>query len=193
MRPHRAANALLRGHGAIVRSHRSPKFIRHRSVVAEPEVRILEVGARDGLQNIKQKVDTSVKVDLIRRLAASGLRAIEATSFVAPKWIPQLADSREVMKEVLPLQTEQSIWLPVLVPNMKGLERAAQSGAKEAVVFASASEGFSWKNTNCSVEDGLKRAEEVVEAASALGIRSRGSVLLLHYVQEDQLTFPLTV
>ena len=174
VRTWRLVNACTRRPVTPVVSIPNAISVRHRSVVAEPEVRILEVGARDGLQNIKQKVDTSVKVDLIRRLVASGLRAIEATSFVAPKWIPQLADSQDVMKDVLPLQTQQSIWLSVLVPNMKGLERAAQSGAKEAVVFASASEGFSWKNTNCSIEEGLNRAAEVVEAASSLGIRSRG-------------------
>jgi hydroxymethylglutaryl-CoA lyase len=150
--------------------------VRHRSVLAskEPEVRILEVGPRDGLQNIKEKVDTSTKIELIQRLADCGLRHIEATSFVAPKWIPQLADSQEVMKEINARGLPQSIHFPVLVPNMKGFQRAVQNEAKEAAVFASASEGFSWKNTNCSVEEAMKRAEEVVKASLAAGIRARG-------------------
>ena len=150
--------------------------VRFRSSFAssEPDVRILEVGARDGLQNIKHNVNTSVKVELIKRLAAAGCTAIEATSFVSPKWVPQLADSKEVMKEILPMATEQGIRFPVLTPNMKGFDAAVQSGASEAVVFASASEGFSWKNTNCSIEDGLKRAEEVVAAALKSGMRARG-------------------
>ena len=149
---------------------------RFRSTTAshEPDVRILEVGPRDGLQNIKAKVDTPVKIELIQRLAGAGLKAIEATSFVSPKWIPQLADSQEVMEAVLPLAKQKSIRLPVLTPNLKGFERAVQSEAEEAVVFASASEGFSWKNTNCSVEDALKRAEEVVSAAIKHGVRARG-------------------
>ena len=140
----------------------------------EPDVRILEVGPRDGLQNIKAKVDTPVKIELIQRLAAAGCRAIEATSFVSPKWIPQLADSKEVMKAILPLAREKSFRFPVLTPNMKGFEGALQSQAQEAVVFASASEGFSWKNTNCSVEDALIKSEEVVAAALKNGIRARG-------------------
>jgi len=139
-------------------------------------VRILEVGPRDGLQNIKTQVDTQTKVELINRLANAGCGAIEAASFVSPKWIPQLADSPEVMKQILPMATERGIRVPVLTPNLKGFERAADSGAKEAVVFASASEGFSWKNTNCSVDQALERAETVVKAALAQGIRARGQV-----------------
>lgn len=157
----------------------TPVIARHRSTAnstpsKEPDVRILEVGPRDGLQNIKHHVDTKIKIELVTRLANAGCQAIEATSFVSPKWIPQLADSQEVMREILPMANEKNIQLPVLTPNLKGFERAAQSGAQEAVVFASASEGFSWKNTNCSVEDALKRAEEVVAAALKQGIRARG-------------------
>lgn len=136
---------------------------------------MLEVGARDGLQNISTAfVDTNIKVELIKRLASTGLQHIEATSFVSPKWIPQLADSSEVMKEAIAIAQPKSIHLPVLTPNLKGFERAAQNGAKEVVVFASASEGFSRKNTNCSVEDALTRAEEIVKAAQLQGIRARG-------------------
>ena len=173
-------NLILRRHSSLLtRPNVGTVFTRHRSATSlhEPDVRILEVGARDGLQNIAQKVDTPVKVELIRRLAAAGCRAIEATSFVSPKWIPQLADSQQVMKEILPLATEKGVRLPVLTPNMKGFERAVQSGASEAVVFASASEGFSWKNTNCSVEDALIRAEDVVAAALKQGMRARGSAI----------------
>lgn len=150
--------------------------VRYRSVLASqrPDVRILEVGPRDGLQNIKTKVDTSTKIELIQRLADCGLRHIEATSFVAPKWIPQLADSQEVMNEINARGLPQTIQFPVLTPNMKGFERAQQSNAQESVVFASASEGFSWKNTNCSVAEAMNRAEEVVRASLAAGIRARG-------------------
>jgi hypothetical protein len=151
-----------------------PKRYRSVTALSQPDVRILEVGPRDGLQNIKTHVDTSIKIELIQRLAATGLRNIEATSFVAPKWIPQLADSKEVMKHIVDSGWQRSINFPVLVPNMKGFERAAASQIQEAVVFASASEGFSWKNTNCSVEEALTRAEDVVKACLAQGIRARG-------------------
>lgn len=166
-------NVFARRTGFLRPTHRVIS-IRCRSTTIEPDVRILEVGPRDGLQNIKAKVDTPVKVELIKRLAEAGCRAIESASFVSPKWIPQLADSPEVMKEILPMATEKGIRIPVLTPNMKGFERAVQSGAKEAVVFASASEGFSWKNTNCSIEEALTRAEEIVKAALEHGIRARG-------------------
>lgn len=176
MKPWRTVTALAWRNRVNAAVQRNVIFVRYRSVVAsnEPEVRILEVGPRDGLQNIKQKVDTPVKIELIRKLAATGLRAIEATSFVAPKWIPQLADSQEVMNDINSSGMTKSIRFPVLVPNMRGFERAAQNNAKEAVVFASASEGFSWKNTNCSVEEALIRAEDVVKACLSQGIRARG-------------------
>lgn len=158
-----------------------------------PDVRVMEVAARDGLQNIKQKVDTSVKVELIRRLAATGLRHIEATSFVSPKWIPQLADSQEVMKEAIAIAAPTGIALPVLAPNLKGLERAVTNGAKEVVVFASASEGFSWKNTNCSVEEALNRAADVVKAAQSHGIRARGVISCVVACPYDGPTDPSKV
>ena len=176
MRPWKCVSTLTRPCSLRTVHPRNKLSVRHRSVLSsdEPDVRILEVGPRDGLQNIQSKVDTHVKIELIKKLASSGLRAIEATSFVAPKWIPQLADSKEVMKQIYELGLQHAVRFPVLVPNMKGYERASQSGAKEAVVFASASEGFSWKNTNCSVEDALIKAEEVVTAARSQGIRARG-------------------
>ena len=180
---------------SVPRITSGPSLKRHRSVAAsnDPSVKILEVGPRDGLQNIKTQVPTGTKVELIRRLADAGLNAIEATSFVAPKWVPQLADSQDVMREVVPLGEERSIHLPVLTPNIKGFERAAEAGAKEAVVFASASEGFSWKNTNCSIEDGLKRAEEVVTAARAKGLRARGVISCIFACPYDGPTDPAQV
>ncbi|KAK4494233.1 hypothetical protein PRZ48_014531 [Zasmidium cellare] len=153
----------------------------------------MEVGPRDGLQNIKQKVDTSVKIELIRRLADTGLRHIEATSFVSPKWIPQLADSKEVMKAAIAIAEPKGIHLPVLAPNVKGLERAAENHAKEVVVFASASEGFSWKNTNCSIEDALKRAEDIVAQAKVQGIRARGVISTVVACPYDGPTDPAKV
>ena len=168
---------------------------RHRSVLAsqQPDVRVLEVGPRDGLQNIKTKVDTSTKIELIQRLADCGLRHIEATSFVAPRWIPQLADSQEVMKELHARGLQHSIQFPVLTPNIKGFDRALQSEAKEAVVFASASEGFSWKNTNCSVAEAMNRAEEVVRASLAAGIRARGVISCIFACPYDGPTDPAAV
>ncbi|KAF2164991.1 hypothetical protein M409DRAFT_24892 [Zasmidium cellare ATCC 36951] len=153
----------------------------------------MEVGPRDGLQNIKQKVYTSVKIELIRRLADTGLRHIEATSFVSPKWIPQLADSKEVMKEAIAIAEPKGISLPVLAPNVKGLERAAENNAKEVVVFASASEGFSWKNTNCSVEDALKRAEDIVAQAKLQGVQARGVISCVVACPYDGPTDPAKV
>lgn len=169
------------------------ELVRHKSVTASPNVRIMEVGPRDGLQNIKQKVDTSVKIELIRRLADTGLRHIEATSFVSPKWIPQLADSKEVMKDAIAIAAPQGIHLPVLAPNVQGLDRAAENGAKEVVVFASASEGFSWKNTNCSVEDALRRAKEIVAKAKLQGIRARGVISCVVACPYDGPTDPAKV
>ncbi|KAF7194858.1 Aldehyde dehydrogenase [Pseudocercospora fuligena] len=172
--------------------------LRHHSVNATPindasAVRILEVGPRDGLQNIKTQVPTETKVELIRRLSNTGLRNIEATSFVSPKWIPQLADSQEVLQAAKAIGEPLGIWLPVLTPNMKGLERAMQNQAKEVVVFASASEGFSWKNTNCSIAEALKRSEEIVKAAKAHGIRARGVVSCVVACPYDGPTDPKQV
>jgi hydroxymethylglutaryl-CoA lyase len=142
-------------------------------------VRIVEVGPRDGLQNIKQSIPTATKIELIQRLAKTGLRDIEATSFVAPKWVPQLADGAEVMKEILPLQNQQrELRFPVLAPNIKGLQNAHKAGAKEIVVFASVTEAFSKANQNCSIEEALTQAETVTKEALKLGILVRGLVSL---------------
>lgn len=141
------------------------------------EVKIVEVGPRDGLQNISQIVSTGTKIELIRKLALTGLRVIESTSFVSPKWIPQLADCVEVLQGIQSLVTSQpKIQFPVLVPNVRGLEKANQSGAREVAVFVSATEGFSKRNINCSVADSLVKVRHVTQRAQELGIRVRGYV-----------------
>ncbi|XVF47278.1 hypothetical protein PTKIN_Ptkin03bG0096800 [Pterospermum kingtungense] len=136
-------------------------------------VKIVEVGPRDGLQNEKNVVPTSVKVELIWRLASSGLPVVEATSFVSPKWVPQLADAKDVMKAVCDVEDAR---LPVLTPNLKGFKAAVAAGAKEVVVFASASESFSKSNINCSIEESLVRYRAVCHAAKKLSVRVRGYV-----------------
>ena len=136
-------------------------------------VRIVEVGPRDGLQNEKQLVSTDTKLELIGRLGQAGLQAIEATAFVSPRWVPQMADSAELMARL-----DRLPWIayPVLTPNMKGFEAALAAGAAEVAVFAAASESFSHKNINCSIAESLDRFRPVVEAADAAGINVRGYV-----------------
>ena len=136
-------------------------------------VRIVEVGPRDGLQNEKQIVSTDTKVELIARLGVAGLPAIEATSFVSPKWVPQMGDNAEVMARIARLP---GVDYPVLTPNLKGFEAALAAGAKEVAVFGAASESFSQKNINCSIAESLDRFVPVVEAARAAGVRVRGYV-----------------
>ncbi|KAG6761143.1 hypothetical protein POTOM_034339 [Populus tomentosa] len=141
-------------------------------------VKIVEVGPRDGLQNEKNIVPTDVKVELIHRLVSSGLPVVEATSFVSPKWVPQLADARDVMEAVHGLEGSR---LPVLTPNLKGFEAAVAAGAKEVAVFASASESFSKSNINCSIRESLARYRAVTHAAKELSIPVRGYIsILLH-------------
>lgn len=136
-------------------------------------VKIVEVGPRDGLQNEKNLVSTAVKVELIQRLVSSGLSVVEATSFVSPKWVPQLADAKDVMAAVCKLDGAR---FPVLTPNLKGFEAAVAAGAKEVAVFASASESFSKSNINCSIEESLVRYRAVTRAAKELSIPVRGYV-----------------
>lgn len=136
-------------------------------------VRIVEVGPRDGLQNEKTIVPTATKIALIDRLSATGLRSIEATSFVSPKWIPQLADAAEVFGGIT---RRDGVRYPVLVPNLQGYERAHAVGADEVAVFAAASEAFSRKNINASIDESLARFEPVLERARADGVRVRGYV-----------------
>jgi len=136
-------------------------------------VRIVEVGPRDGLQNEKQVIPTAAKLELIRRLAATGLRDIEATAFVSPKWVPQMADHAEVLRG---LDWSTGINYPVLTPNLKGFEAALAAGAREVAVFASASEGFSQKNINCSIAESIERFIPVLAAAMTAGVKVRGYV-----------------
>ncbi len=136
-------------------------------------VKIVEVGARDGLQNEKQIVTTAVKTELIRRLADCGLPEIEATSFVSPKWIPQLADAAEVMAG---LKRKPGVAYPVLVPNVQGLERAQAAGAREIAVFTAASDAFNRKNINCDIQESLERIRPVVQQARSNKLPVRGYV-----------------
>lgn len=137
------------------------------------QVRIVEVGPRDGLQNEKAIVPTAVKIELIDRLSATGLRSIEATSFVSPKWIPQLADAADVFGGIA---RRPGVHYPVLVPNLQGYERARAVGADEVAVFAAASEAFSRTNINASIDESLDRFAPVLERAAADGVRVRGYV-----------------
>ena len=137
------------------------------------KVRIFEVGPRDGLQNEKDIVPVEVKVGLIDRLTAAGLPVIEATSFVSPKWIPQLADAAEVLARI---KRRPGVSYPVLVPNRKGLDGAIAAGCEEIVIFGSATEAFSKRNTNCTIAEGLARFSEVCEEALERGMKVRGDV-----------------
>ena len=136
-------------------------------------VTIVEVGPRDGLQNEKRKLSTATKIELIERLADCGVPVIEAGSFVSPKWVPQMADTDAVLAGMTPLSATR---YPVLVPNMKGYEHAIAAGATEIAVFTAASESFSQRNTNCSIDESLARLEPVLEQAKTSGIRVRGYV-----------------
>ncbi|WP_405592625.1 hydroxymethylglutaryl-CoA lyase [Streptomyces sp. NBC_01190] len=139
------------------------------------EVRIHEVGARDGLQNEKSTVPTEVKAEFIHRLAAAGLRTIEATSFVHPRWVPQLADAGDLMPLLAELAgREPDLRLPVLVPNERGLERALALGVREIAVFGSATESFARANLNRTVDESLAMFEPVVAKARAAGVQVRG-------------------
>ena len=137
------------------------------------QVKIVEVGPRDGLQNESRTVPAQVKVELIERLAGAGLQVIEAGSFVSPKWVPQMADTGEVMARI---DRREGVTYPVLVPNMKGLEGAIAAGATEIAGFAAATETFSQKNTNCSIEESLERSQSVSRAALDAGLRVRGYI-----------------
>ncbi len=136
-------------------------------------VKMVEVGPRDGLQNEAQIVPLAVKVELINRLSATGLKVIEAGSFVSPKWVPQMADTAEVLSRI---QRRLGIRYPVLVPNMKGLEAALVAGADEIAVFGAASETFSRRNINCSIDESLERFRPVVAEARSRAVRVRGYI-----------------
>ena len=136
-------------------------------------VRIVEMGPRDGLQNEKKQVSTATKLELIERLVDAGLREIEATAFVSPKWVPQMADAADVVRGLV---RRPGVSYPVLTPNLQGFEAAVAAGADHVAVFAAASEEFSQKNINCSVAESLARFAPLMAAAQAQGVRVRGYV-----------------
>jgi hydroxymethylglutaryl-CoA lyase len=143
------------------------------SVSLPPQVTLVDVGPRDGLQNEKQNVDTANKVELVHRLTAAGMREIEVTSFVSPKWVPQMSDNAAVMAGV---QRKPGVRYSVLVPNLKGLEAALPTKPDEVVVFGAASEAFSQRNINCSIEESIERFRPVAQAARAAGVKVRGAI-----------------
>jgi hydroxymethylglutaryl-CoA lyase len=140
---------------------------------AATSVRLVEMGPRDGLQNEKQNIPLATKLELIDRLADAGLREIEATSFVSPKWVPQMADHDALMRT---LRRRDGVDYPVLTPNLQGFEAAVAAGADHVAVFAAASEAFSRKNINCSIAESIERFAPVMAAAQARGVRVRGYV-----------------
>jgi hydroxymethylglutaryl-CoA lyase len=141
------------------------------------KVKLVEVGPRDGLQNEKSPVPAAIKIELVHRLQDAGLKEVEVTSFVSPKWVPQMADNAEVMAGI---QRKPGVRYSVLTPNMKGLEAAMAAPRpewpEEIVVFAAASEAFSHRNINCSIEESVERFRPVVAAARANGIYVRGAI-----------------
>lgn len=137
------------------------------------KVKIVEVSPRDGLQNEKQFIDTATKVELINRLAQAGVANVETTSFVSPKWVPQMADAAEVMAAI---ERRPGTIYSVLAPNMRGFDGALAAGADEVVIFGAASEAFSQANINCSIAESIARFEPVAEAVKAAGLRLRGSI-----------------
>ena len=138
-----------------------------------PRVKLVDVGPRDGLQNEKQAVPASVKIELVHRLQAAGLKEIEVTSFVSPKWVPQMADNAEVMAGIARLP---GVRYSVLTPNLQGFQAALLSKPDEIVVFGAASEAFSQKNINCSIAQSIERFAPVVQSARAAGIYVRGAM-----------------
>ncbi len=137
------------------------------------KITLVEVGPRDGLQNESEHISTDIKIEFINRLSKTGLKVIETGSFVSPKWVPQLADTADVLKNI---EQMPGVRYPVLVPNVKGFENAIAAGAKEISVFTAASETFSQKNTNCSIDESLKRIEEVVNKAKGENVPVRAYV-----------------
>ena len=136
-------------------------------------VKVVEVGPRDGLQNERNIVPTEVKVEFINKLSESGLKNIEVTSFVSPKWVPQMADNAQIYQKI---SKKPNISYPVLVPNMKGLEDAIRVNVREIAIFLAASETFSMKNTNCSIDNSMKKARTVIEEALKHDIKVRGYI-----------------
>jgi len=139
--------------------------------MSKQRIHLVEVGPRDGLQNEKVQLDTSTKIDFINRLSQTGLPTIEATSFVSPKWVPQMADHAAVFQGI---EKKAGVHYPVLIPNVTGLNSALEAGVTDIAVFIAASETFSQKNTNCSIADSLDRAKDIIEKARAHSLRIRG-------------------
>ena len=137
------------------------------------KVTMVEVGPRDGLQNETQNVPTAVKLELIERLADAGMPVIQATAFVSPKWVPQMADHTQIMNGI---RRRPGVRYQVLVPNRKGLDAARAAGCNEIVVFGAATETFSKKNTNCTIDEGLVRFQEVCAEALKHGLKVRGDI-----------------
>ena len=138
-----------------------------------PRIQLIDVGPRDGLQNEKQPVPAEVKIELVHRLQAAGLREVEVTSYVSPKWVPQMADNHDVMAGIT---RQAGVRYSVLTPNLKGFEAAQADRPDEVVVFGAASEAFSQKNINCSIAESIERFAPVVQAALAAGIAVRGAM-----------------
>lgn len=153
-------------------------------------VRIFEVGPRDGLQNEKRFVPTSDKIELVNRLAQCGFEKIEVTSFVSPKWVPQMADAAEVMAGI---DRKPGTAYAVLTPNMKGYEAAKAAKADEMAIFASASEGFSRKNINCSIAESIERFTPIARAAREDGVALRGYISCVTDCPYDGPTAPGSV
>src|SRR3990172_1909987 len=141
--------------------------------MSKGKVRIGEAGPRDGLQNEPREVPTAIKLELIERLADAGLPAVEATAFVSPKWVPQMADHTEVLERI---RRKPGVAYLVLTPNLKGFEAARAAGATEVAIFGAASEAFSKKNINCSIAESLERFRPVADAARETGIKVRGYI-----------------
>ncbi|XP_013790263.1 hydroxymethylglutaryl-CoA lyase, mitochondrial-like [Limulus polyphemus] len=137
------------------------------------QIKIVEVGPRDGLQNEKEVVPTLIKVEFINKLSLCGLQVVEATSFVSPKWVPQMGDHKDVYEAIT---KHRNVSYPVLVPNVKGLEAALSVGVKEIAIFGAASETFTRKNINCSIEESLQRFEDVMMLAKQEQVKVRGYV-----------------
>lgn len=136
-------------------------------------VRIMEVSPRDGLQNIRSELSTGIKVELINRLCDAGLKELEVASFVNPKWVPQMADAKQVLSQLSP---QPNTSYTVLTPNLQGLERALDAGVKNIAVFTAVSETFTQKNTNCTIDESLQRISDIMKLALANNIRVRGYV-----------------
>uniref|UniRef100_A0A7E4VJV9 hydroxymethylglutaryl-CoA lyase n=1 Tax=Panagrellus redivivus TaxID=6233 RepID=A0A7E4VJV9_PANRE len=174
-----------------------PSAVSIRTLVNNPSsksgeaFRVVEVGARDGLQNEKKMVPTAIKVELINKLSEVGLKTVEATSYVSPKWVPQMGDHDNVITQI---KKYPGVAYPVLVPNLAGLKNALQNeNVKEIAVFGAASEGFSKKNINCSIEEGFNRIKEVTEEALKNNLRVRGYISTVIACPYDGKTKPSVV